>query len=148
MDKTNDKFKYYQSIKVHLEKAEGECPIEEQFHLVRTDMDEFNLQLNKLFISRAFVENLLNNESDQMELADQQLFRAHLRTETWDCWDVHLLGGKMCRKMDFQLLQWDTMMGARRSDEFRLFLADTKIYPHANDIICDKDDKVKYSKWL
>ena len=35
-------------------------------------MDEFDRQLNKLFTSRAFVENRLNNESDQMELAIRQ----------------------------------------------------------------------------
>lgn len=148
MDKTNDKLKYYQSVKVHLENAERERPIEEQFPFVRTDMDEFDRQLNKLFTSRAFVENRLNNESDQMELAVQQLFRAHLKREKWDYWDVPLLGGKVYRKKDVSLVQWDAMIGARRDDEFRLFLVETKIYPHANDIICDKDDKVKYSKCL
>ena len=138
IDKTNNKLKYYQAVKVQLEKAERECPIEEQFPFVRTDMDEFDRQLNKLFTSRAFVENRLNNESDQMELAVQQLFRAHLKRENWDYWDISLLEGKVYRKKDVPLVQWDGIIGARRGDEFRLFLMETKMYPHADDIICEE----------
>ena len=61
LDKTNEKLKYYQAVKVHLEKAERMRPIEEQFPFLRTDMIEFDRQLNKLFTSNAFVEYHLNN---------------------------------------------------------------------------------------
>ena len=148
LNKTDEKLKYYQTVKVYLEKAERERPIDEQFPYVRSDMDEFDRQLNKLLTSRVFVENRLNNESDQMELAVRQLFRAHLKEEGWDFWDVPLKGGKLYRKKDVLLVQWDTMIGARKGDEYRLYLVETKLYPHANDILCDKDDKKRYSKCL
>ena len=148
LDKTNEKLKYYQAVKVHLEKAERMRPIEEQFPFVRTDMIEFDRQLNKLFTSNAYVENRLNNESDQMEIAVQKLFRGHLQREEWDFAEVLLPGGIINGKKNVPLVQWDDLIYASRGDESRLFLIETKIYPHANDIICDEEDKIKYSKCL
>lgn len=148
IDKTNDKCKYYQAVKVHLEKAERMRPIEEQFPFLRTDMIEFDRQLNKLFTSNAFVENRLNNESDQMELAVQKLFCEHLQREKWDFGEILLSGGTIYLKKSVPLVQWDGMIGARRGDESRLFLTETKMYPHANDIMCDEEEKIKYSKCL
>ena len=148
LTKTDEKLKYYQTINVYLEKAEREHPIDEQFPYVRTDMDEFDKQLNKMLTSRAFMENRLNNESDQMELAVKQLFRAHLKQEGWDFWDVPLSEGKLYKKKDMLLVQWDTMIGARNCDECRLFLVETKLYPHANDVLCDENDRKRYNKCL
>ena len=148
LSKTDQKLRDYQTIKLYLEKAERERSIDEQFPYVRTDMDEFDKQLNKLFTSRAFVEYRLNYESDQMELAVRQLFRAHLKKGEWDFWDVPLSEGKLYKKKDVLLVHWDTMIGARNGDECRLFLLETKLYPHANDVLCDENDIKRYNKCL
>ena len=42
MDKTNDKLKYYNIVKVFLEEEERKRPIDEQFPFVRIDMDDFD----------------------------------------------------------------------------------------------------------
>ena len=141
MDKTNDKLKYYNIVKVFLEEEERKHPIDEQFPFVRIDMDVFDRQLDKMLKSMTQLHKETLNFSTQMELAVRKLFGAYLDSNGWDYWDVPLTGGKIYRKKGDSLVQWDSIIGARKDDDFRLFLVETKTIPHQNDIFCEKGDE-------
>lgn len=57
---------------------------------------------------------------------EKQLFRAHLKQEKWDFFDMW---PTILVDQNVPCVHWDSMIYAERDNEFRLFLMDETMYP-------------------
>ena len=80
------------------------------------------------------------NDSDQMEFAAQKLFGHHLAANGWDCWDVALEVGKVQKGKGAAIAQSGCIFGAQTVNEVRLYLVETRRFPHINGVRREDDD--------
>lgn len=127
----------YHSLMTAMMVEERSRPIDEQFPLLRSGMDDLTSNVRLLSDASQRLCRTEENEGKEMEVAVSHLFSSWLQDSQWEFEHVPIRNGKIFPLEDQKadLVQWDGIINAEKLDEKILYLIETKQIAHVNNIL-------------